>query len=202
MEGSLYALSMGVSGLAGSPASSLLVNYLSNWWNRRKLRKRVFGLIMNKGVSTLCTKLSTKDVLFLDCDKLFQTLNAPQSSEDANKENQKNPVDVMLSYPIIRNHVVNVSNVYKGKIILVSKSLELLKTLPVKEENIYYACFSRSMEENIKVIFSSEKEHHESEIEKYRILREIPESHVYISDSLAELYKKTEEKFGVERESL
>ena len=199
MESSIYAIGVGVSSIAGSPASSLLASYLSNWWNKRKLRKRVFGLLMNKGISTLCSKLTTPDALFLDCDKLFQSLNVPLSSEEASKDTAKNPVDIMLSYPVIRNHVVNISNVYKGKIILVSKSLELLKTLPVKGENTFYACFSRAMEENIKVIFSSESEHHHSEIEKYRILREIPESNVYICESLADLYKKTEEKYDVKR---
>jgi hypothetical protein len=193
---SIYALSSIGSAIAGSPASSVLVGWLSNWWAKRKLRKRVSAMLMMKGVSTLCSKLTTADVLFLDVDKLFQTLNLPSEAGEAVS---RNPVDIVLSYPTIRAHVVNISSVFKGKIVLVSKSLELLHALPVKAENITFACFSKAMEENIKIIFSSDAEHHEAEVQKYRVLREIPEAQMFVAESLADLYKKAEELYGVKR---
>jgi hypothetical protein len=156
---------------------------------------------MLRGVSTLCSKLTTPHVLFLDVDKLFQTLNVPESAA-ADASGQRNPVDVLLSYPVIRAHIVNVASVYKGRIVLVSKSLELIHALPVREEAITFAAFSRQCEENIKVIYPSEAEHHAGEIEKYRIIRELKEEQIFISDSLAELYKKVEERYGVKRVQL
>jgi hypothetical protein len=196
---SIYALSSIGSAIAGSPTSSVIVGWLSNWWAKRKLRKRLSAMLMMKGVSTLCGKLTTADVLFLDVDKLFQTLNLPSEAGEAVS---RNPVDIVLSYPTIRAHVVNISSVFKGRIVLVSKSLELLHALPVKEENITFACFSKAMEENIKIIYSSEVEHHDAEVQKYRVLREIPEAQMFVAESLADLYKKAEELYGVKRQQL
>jgi hypothetical protein len=197
----IYAIGSAVGAMAGSPVSSMFASWLGNWFAKRKLRKRLSALIVLKGVSTLCSKLTTAEVLFLDVDKLFQTLNVPVDAA-ADAAAQRNPVDVLLSYPVIRSHIVNVASVYKGRIVLVSKSLELLHALPVREEAITFACFSRACEENIKVIYPSEAEHHAGEIEKYRILRELPETQMFVSDSLAELYKKVEEKYGVKRVQL
>jgi hypothetical protein len=200
----IYAIGSACGAIAGSPASSMFASWLGNWWAKRKLRKRLSALIMLKGVSTLCTKLTTSDVLFLDVDKLFQTLNVPidAAADAAAQHTPRNPVDIILSYPVIRSHIVNVSSTYKGRIVLVSKSLELLHALPVRHEEITFACFSRACEDNIKVIYPNEAEHHTAEIEKYRILREIPETQMFVSDSLAELYKKVEEKYGVKRVQL
>lgn len=196
---SIYALSSIGSAIAGSPASSVIVGWLSNWWAKRKLRKRLSAMLMMKGVSTLCSKLTTAEVLFLDVDKLFQTLNLPS---EAGEVASRNPVDIVLSYPTIRAHVINIASVFKGRIVLVSKSLELLHALPVKEENITFACFSKAMEENIKIIYSNETEHHDAEVQKYRVLREIPEAQMFVAESLVDLYKKAEELYGVKRQQL
>jgi len=200
----IYAIGSAVMAGAGSPVSSILASWVGNWWAKRKLRKRLSALLMMRGVSTLCAKLTTADVLFLDCDKLFQTLNVPvdASADAASAAQPRNPVDVLLSYPVIRSHIVNVASVYKGRIVLVSKSLELLRALPVREEAITFACFSRACEENIKVIYQSEYDAHQGEVEKYRYLRELREHQMFVSDSLAELYKKVEERYGVKRVQL
>lgn len=199
----IYAIGSAVGAMAGSPMSSVLAGWIGNWWAKRKLRKRLSALLMMRGVSTLCSKLTTTDVLFLDVDKLFQTLNVPvDAAADAAQPAQRNPVDVILSYPVIRSHIVNVASVYKGRIVLVSKSLELLHALPVREEAITFACFSRACEDNIKVIYPSEADAHAGEVEKYRILRELPETQMFVCDSLAELYKKVEERYGVKRVQL
>ena len=197
----IYAIGSAVGAMAGSPVSSIFAGWLGNKWAKYRLRKRLSALIMLRGVSTLCSKLTTADVLFLDVDKLFQTLNVPVDAA-ADAAAQRNPVDVLLSYPVIRSHIVNVASVYKGRIVLVSKSLELLHALPVKEEAITFAAFSRSCEENIKVIYPTEAEAHCGEVEKYRVMRQLPENQMFVSDSLAELYKKTEERYGVKRVQL
>jgi hypothetical protein len=156
-----------------------------------------------KGVSTLCQRLSTSECVYIDCDTLWQGLNAPKDAEShAKNPDEVNPVDCMISYSIIKNHIVNITNVFKGKIVLVSKCLDLLRALPVKNENIFFAGFSKEMEQNIGVIFPSEKEHHEAQINKFRILREIPEERTYICESMKDLYEKTSEKFGSKKVSL
>jgi hypothetical protein len=197
----IYAIGSAVGAMAGSPVSSIFASWLGNKFAKYRLRKRLSALVMLRGVSTLCAKLTTPHVLFLDVDKLFQTLNVAESAA-ADASAQRNPVDVLLSYPVIRAHIVNVASVYKGRIVLVSKSLELIHALPVREEAITFAAFSRQCEENIKVIYPSEHAAHEGEVEKYRIIRELKEEQIFISDSLAELYKKVEERYGVKRVQL
>ena len=199
----IYAIGSAVGAMAGSPASSIFASWLGNKWAKYRLRKRLSALILLRGVSTLCSKLTTAETLFLDVDKLFQTLNVPlDAAADAAAPAQRNPVDVLLSYPVIRSHIVNVASVYKGRIVLVSKSLELLHALPVREEAITFAAFSRACEENIKVIYPSEAAAHSGEVEKYRVMRQLPENQMFVSDSLAELYKKVEERYGVKRVQL
>jgi hypothetical protein len=201
--GSIYAISSGVSAIAGSPASSILADMLFSWWHKRRLRQRVRGLILVKGVSTMCQKLSNSECVYIDCDTLWQTLNAPKDAEThAKNPDEVNPVDAMISYSIIKNHVINICNVFKGKIVLVSKCYDLLRSLPVKNENIYFAAFSKEMETNIGIIFPNEKEHHEAQLQKFRILREIPEERTYVCESMKDLYEKTCEKFGSKKVSL
>ena len=200
--GSIYAIGSGVAALA-SPTSSLLADWFSSWWHKRRLRARVRGLILVKGVSTMCQKLSNSECVYIDCDTLWQNLNAPNCAESlAKNPDEINPVDAMISYSIIKNHIVNITNVFKGKIILVSKCHDLLRALPVKNDNIYFAAFSKEMEQNVGVIFSSEKEHHEAQLNKFRIMRSIPEERTYLCESMKDLYEKTCEKFGSKMVSL
>jgi len=200
----LYAIGSGVSALAGSPASSLLFDWVSNWYHKRRLRQRVRGLVMLKGVTTLCQKLTTSEVVYIDCDSLWQTLQAPRDAEALAKQQngEINPVDAVLAYCTIKRHIINICAVFKGKIVLVSKSLDLLHALPVKHENIYFAAFSKEMESNVTVIFPDVTSHHKAEVDKFRVMREIDEEHTYISDTMKELYDATAEKFGSKRQQL
>jgi hypothetical protein len=204
----VYAIGSGVAAMAGSPASSLLVDWFSSWWNKRRLAKRVRGLVLLKGITSLCTKLTTGEVVYIDCDSLLQTLQMPKDAEELAaqqagvKHPANNPIDVLLAHAVIKNHVINITNVFKGKIVLVSKTLDLLYALPVKRENIYFAAFSKDMEENIGVIFANEAAHHQATVEKFRVMREIAEERVYVCDNLKDLYDKTSEKFGSKRTQL
>lgn len=204
----IYSISSGVAALAGSPASSLLADWLSSWWHKRRLAKRVRGLVLLKGITSLCSKLSTPDVVYIDCDSLLQTLQMPKDAEElaaqqaGAKHPANNPIDLLMCHAVIKNHIINITNVFKGKIVLVSKTLDLLAALPVKRENIYFAAFSKDMEANIGVIFANEADHHRAEVEKFRIMREIDEERIYVCDSMKDLYDKTAEKFGSKRTQL
>lgn len=199
----LYAIGSGVSALAGSPASSLLFDWMTNWFHKRRLRQRVRGLVLLKGVTTLCQKLTTSECVYIDCDSLWQTLQAPVSAEALAKQNGEiNPVDQVLAHATIKRHILNVCSVFKGKIVLVSKSLDMLRALPVRNENIYFAAFSKEMEANVGVIFPDVAAHHKAEVDKFRVMREIDAEHTYISDTMKELYDKTADKFGSKRQQL
>lgn len=194
--GGLYAISAGVSAIAGSPASSIIFDTLASWWTRRKLRHRVRGLVVLKGVTTLTQKLTTPECVYIDVDTLYQQLTVPKDAETLNANPVRNPVDDLLAYSVIKRHIMNITQVWKGKIVFVSKNLELLKTLPIKHENIYFGAFSKDCEKNIaNVIYATPEEHHQAEIQKFRVMRELPEERVFICDTIKELYEKTAEKF-------
>jgi hypothetical protein len=200
MDGaSLYAIGSGVSAIAGSPANSLIFDFLCNWWYKKRLARRVSGLILLKGGTTLCQKLTNNDAVYIDCDHLLQTLQSPVDANDHNKNQPTNPVDLMLSYSVIRKHILNISSIFKGRIILVSKTLDLLMALPVKWNNIHFSAFSKEMETNIGIIYPNENAHHQAEIEKFRIMRLVDEDHTYIVDSLKDLYDKTAERFDTKK---
>jgi hypothetical protein len=189
----LYAIGSATAAIAGSPASTLVFEWLANWYHKKRLSKRVRGLILLKGVTTMCQKLTSPDCVYIDCDSLYQQLNAPKSAEDVSKV--ANVVDDLLSFSIIKKHILNITSVFKGKMILVSKNPELLKSLPVKNENIFFAAFSRDMEQNIGVIFPNESDHHAAEISKYRIMLDLDEERMFLNENLKELYENVCKKF-------
>jgi hypothetical protein len=200
---SVYAISSGISAIAGSPVSSVIGNWLGKWFLKRRLKRRSGGLLIMKGVSTLCQKLTTPTHLYLDVDRLYQQLTAPKSAEELNKATPHNPVDDYLAYPIIKNHISNISSVFKGKIILVSKSLDLLHAMPIYPESILFGCFSKDMEESVgQIIYSSPTEHNEAIVEKFRDLQKLPSNQVVYVSTLNELLDKTAAHFGSTRVSV
>lgn len=206
--GSLYAIGSAVGAVAGSPATSAIFDAMGNWWTRRKLRHRVRGLVMMKGCSTLCERLTTTDCVFIDCDKLLQNLTVPVDAEaaaadaKAKKPDEPNPVDKLLCYSIIKKHVINISTVWKDRIILVSRHLDLLEMLPVQKKNIHFCAFSKEAEKNLGVIYSNEAEHAEAQLNKFRTIQELPETQVYIVDSLKEAYDATKARFDCKKSAL
>lgn len=197
---SIYAISSGISAIAGSPVSSVIGNWIGKWFLKRRLKRRSGGLLIMKGVSTICQKLTTPTHLYLDVDRLYQQLTAPKSAEDLANKSQHNPVDDYLAYPIIKNHIANISSVFKGKIILVSKSLDLLHAMPIYPESIIFGCFSKDMEENVgSIIYSNNIEHNSAIVEKFRDLQKLPPNQVIMVSTLNELYDKVATHFGSSR---
>ena len=195
---SVYGISSGVSAIAGSRLTKAFGSFIASWIIKRRLKKRCHGLLVMKGVSTLCEKLTTSNVLYLDVDKLYQQLNQPISAEDMAKKNTPhNPVDDYLAYPIIKNHILNISGVFKGQIVLVSKSIDLLHAMPIYDASISFYAFSKTMEENVgNIIYNSQEEHHQAIITKFRAVNHLPKPQISYVSSMAELYEKVSEKYG------
>lgn len=194
---SIYALSSGAIAAATSPPSSAVASWLSaRYWKWRN-RKKIFGCLIMKGKTTICNKLNSRDppFLFLDVDTLYEKYAAPA---EANTVNQiPSQLENYMIYPLIREHIQRCSQLYKGSIVLVSSNLDLLKSCPVYFSQIHFFPFSKEMEENIGVIFPSEKEHTAATINKFRYLREIPATQTTVVESLGDMEKKIKEKFGI-----
>lgn len=199
----LYALGSAVGAVAGSPATSAIFDMVGDWWRKRKLRHRVRGLVMMKGISTLCERLTTTDCVFIDCDRLLQSLTVPADAEaSAKKQEDRNPVDKLLIYSIIKKHVINICSVWKDRIVLVSKHLDLLDMLPVQRKHISFCAFSKEAEKNLGVIYANEAEHAESQLNKFRTIQELPETHVFVVDSLKEAYDAVKVRYDCKKSAL
>ena len=190
---SVLALSS-VAGTVGKSVSGIFSTWMYTKYKKWRLKKRLTGVLLLKGVSTICQKLSNNEVLFFDIDVLYRELTAPKEAVEDHKE--PTVVENFTAYPILRNHVFNLTNIYKGQIIIVSHSLELLRAVGIYEENIKFYAFSKDMEKNIGVIFPTEIDRAYAELTKFRNIRDMDAEQIVLVDSLQDLEKKLKEKYS------
>jgi len=188
---SVLALSS-VAGSVGKSMGGILSNWIYHKYKKWRLKKRLTGVLLLKGVSTLCQKLSNSEVLLFDIDVIYRELTAPKEASD---HKEPTVVENFTAYPILRNHVFNLTNIYKGQIIVVSHNLELLRAVGIYDENIKFYAFSKNMETNIGVIFSSEIDRAHAELTKFRYIRELNENQFVLVESLQDLEKKIKEHY-------
>jgi hypothetical protein len=192
----LYALSTAVLGTANSSLGKAFTNYCYSKWMGWRLKKRLHAVVLLKGVSTLCQKFSSVDVLFLDVDVLFEQLTAPKEASDIGKK--PTVLESFMAYPIIRNHLYSVSRVFKKNIVCVSHSHELLQALSISSDNTWFYAFSREMDERTLPLFNgSETLHAESVVNKLRTRDRFEESKIVVVESMADLESKIKLKFGI-----
>ena len=189
---SVYSLSS-VAGAVGKSMGGIFSNWIYHKYKKWKLKKRLTGVLLLKGVSTLSQKMSNSQVLLFDIDVIYRELTSPKEASD-NKE--PSVVENFTAYPLLKNHVFNLTNIYKGQIIVISHNLELLRAVGIYEENITFYAFSKNMEQNIGVIFPSEIDRAHAELTKFRYIRELNESQIVLVDNLADLERKIKERYN------
>ena len=161
-----------------------------------KLKRRLHAVILMKGCSTLCQKFSSSEHLFLDIDLLFEQLTAPKEAAEANKP--PTILEAYMAYPILRNHLYNISRAFKNQIIIVSKSYELVRALNIPHANTHAFFFSKEMDDRTLPLFNGdEKAHAESIVKKLRAREHFDDSHIVVCESMADLESKLKIKFGI-----
>lgn len=190
----LYAISSTALGM-NSSIGRLFTNYVYNKIMSWRLKRRLHGIILLKGVSTLCEKHSSNNILFLDIDKLFNELTAPKDATEANKA--PSVLDSYMAYPIIRNHLYSISRCFKKNIVCVSHNIELLNALSIPTENTWFYAFSKEMDQRTGPLFPDEKAHADSIVSKLRIRDQFEEDHVIIVESMADLDVKIKIRFNI-----
>jgi len=189
---SVYALSS-VAGAVGKSMGGIFSNWIYHKYKKWRLKKRLTGVLLLKGVSTICQKLSNSEVLLFDIDVIYRELTSPREATD---HKEPSVVENFTAYPILRNHVFNLTNIYRGQIIVVSHNLELLRAVGIYEENITFYAFSKNMEQNIGVIFPNETERAHCELTKFRYIRELKENQIVLVDNLQDLEKKIRDRYN------
>lgn len=182
-----------LAGTVGKSVGGIFGTWIYHKYKKWRLKKRLTGVLLLKGVSTLSQKLSNSEVLLFDIDVLYRELTSAREASDVHKE--PSVVENFTAYPILRNHVFNLTNIYKGQIIVVSHNLELLRAVGIYESNITFYAFSRSMETNIGVIFPSEIDRAHCELTKFRYIRELNEEQIVLVDNLVDLERKIKERY-------
>ncbi len=190
----VYAISSLATAISSSPGKALTAWLYHNFMKWR-LKKKLFGLVLLKGCSTLCQKFSSNEILFFDVDVLYHQLTAPKEASEVN--HVPSVVENYTAYPILRTHLYNLSKVYKNKIVIVSKSLELLKALGIYDDHIYLYAFNKDMENKIGLIYPDEKSHQEAEVQKFRIKDQMKPDHVIVVESLNDLDNKIKLMFNI-----
>jgi len=195
----VYAISSLATAISSSPGRAI-TSWLCHQFCKWRLKKKLFGVVLLKGCSTLCQKLSSNEILFFDVDVLYHQLTAPKEASEVDKK--PSVVENYTAYPILRTHLFNLSKVYKNRIVIVSKSLELLKALGIYDDHLYFYAFSREMEEKVGLIYSDEAHHKEAEVEKFRIKDQMKASNVIIVETMADLETKLKTQFSINKLNL
>jgi hypothetical protein len=195
----VYAISSLATAISSSPGRAL-TSWLCHHFLKWRLKKKLFGVVLLKGCTTLCEKLSSSEILFFDVDVLYHQLTAPKDASEVDKK--PSVVENYTAYPILRTHLFNLSKVFKNRIVIVSKSLELLKALGIYDDHLYFYVFSKEMEEKAVLIYSDEKQHKEAEVEKFRIKDQMKASNVVIIESMSDLETKLKTMFKINALSL
>jgi hypothetical protein len=190
----VYAISSLATAISSSPGRAL-TSWLCHQFLKWRMKKKLFGVVLLKGCTTLCEKLSSNEILFFDVDVLYNQLTAPKSAEEVHKK--PSVVENYTAYPILRTHLYNLSKVYKNRIVIVSKSLELLKALGIYDDHLYFYAFSKEMEEKVGLIYTDETLHKQAEVNKFRIKDQMNSSNVVIIESMADLEAKLKTQFGI-----
>ena len=192
----IYSISTAALSL-NSSLGRAFTQYLYSKFMSWKLKRRLHAVILMKGCSTLCQRFSSSEHLFLDIDLLFEQLTAPKEAAEANKP--ATILESFMAYPILRNHLYNISRAFKKDIIIVSKSHDLVRALNIASANTHFFAFSKEMDERTGPLFPDEKAHAESIVKKLRTREYFDENHIVVCETMADLEAKLKHKFGILR---
>ena len=163
-------------GSATGVASLFLLSKLMLWWYRR----RVSGLVLLKGKTTICKELSSDKLLFVDVDEY---LEKKEGYGDAQGDKAK----MMLLYTQLRADVDKMIRAYQKPVIFVSRHKQLLKVLGIKKERMWFVCASREAHKKSELLYKKAEEYAADEAERLRLLRDFKDDHVKVFDALAEI---------------
>jgi hypothetical protein len=181
-----------IASTVGKSVGGIFTNWIYQKYKKWRLRNRLTAVLLLKGSTTICQKLSDPNTLFFDIDVIYRQLTAPKEATD---HSEPTVIENFTAYPILRNHIFNLTNIYKNNIVVVSHSLELLRAIGIYEKNITFYAFSKSMEQNIGVIFPSPLDRANAELTKFRLIRDLTPEQIVLVDNLQDLEKKIKEQY-------
>lgn len=176
-----------ITGSAGGVAGIFFLSKLLSWWYRR----RVSGLVLLKGKTTICNELSSDKLLFLDLDMLMEKM--PNFAE-ANKSKS----DMVLLHTALKEMMDKLLRAYQKPIVFVSRHHDLLKVLGLKRKKIYFVCGSKEAHKKAELMYKDPAQFASDEAERLRLLQQIKEKNVKVYDNLSEVKNIVKRLFKLE----
>lgn len=182
----MEAFAAQAAGSATGVASLFLLSKMMLWFYRR----RISGLVLLKGKSTICKNISSEKLLFIDIDEYLE-------KKDGFAEAKDNKSKMMLLYTQLRSDVDKMIRAYGKPVVFVSRHRELLKVLGIKKEKMYFVCASRDAHKKSELLYDNAEEFAQDEAERLRLLREFKDKQVKVFNELADIPKVVKECFKV-----
>jgi hypothetical protein len=177
-------------GSATGVASLFLISKLMLWWYRR----RVSGLVLLKGKSTICKSLSSERLLFVDIDEYLE-------KKEGYKEALEDKAKMMLLYTALRSDVDKMIRSYQKPVVFVSRHKQLLKILGIKKDKIHFVCASREAHKKSELLYNKPEEYAADEAERLRLLRDFKDEKVKVFEALADIADIVKKLFKVREDA-
>ena len=179
-----------VVGSTTGVASLFLISKLMLWWYRR----RVSGLVLLKGKTTICKKLSNDKLLFVDIDDYLE-------KKEGYKEALEDKSKMMLLYTALRSDVDKMIRSYQKPVVFVSRHKQLLKVLGIKKERLWFLCASRDAHKKSELLYNKAEEYAADEAERLRLLREFKDEKVKVFEQLTDINDIVKKLFKVKTDA-
>lgn len=180
-----------ITGSASGVAGIFMLSKLLTWYYRR----RVNGLVLLKGKTTLCNELSSDKLLFLDIDMLL----AKMPNYDMAKTSKS---DMILIHTAFKEVIDKLLRQYHKPVVFVSRSYELLRLIGVRQKKIHFVCASQEAHKKAELMYKDAVEFAKDEAQRLRLLQSVKAKNVRVFDNLADLKKKVKEIYDVNDLSL
>lgn len=187
----MEALIAQVGGSAGGVASIFMLGKLLAWYYKRK----VSGLVLLKGKTTICNELGSEKLLFLDLDMFLEKM---PNYEDALKSKS----DMVLLHTALKEQIEKLMRVYQKPVVLVSRSYELLRIIGLKRKRIHFVCASKEAHRKAELMYKDAQQFASDEAQRLRLMNEIRPDNVKVFDNLADIKKIVAQVYNVKETRL
>ena len=180
-----------MTGSAGGVAGIFMLSKLLTWYYRR----RVNGLVMLKGKTTLCNELSSEKLLFLDLDMLLEKMPNYETAKASRS-------DMILIHTAFKEVIDKLLRHYHKPVVFVSRSFELLRLIGVRPKKIHFVCASQEAHKKATIMYKERDEYIGDEAQRLRLLQQVKQSKVKVFDNLEDIKKIVKEIYNVNDLSL
>lgn len=183
----MEAIATQVGGSTAGIAGFFFISKVLAWWYKR----RVSGLVLLKGRTTLCSEMSNERLLFLDVDAYLEKM-------EEYKEAENNKGQMILLYTALKSKVDKMIRAYQKPVVMVSRHRDLLRVLGVPNKRIWFVCASQEAHQKAKLMYRDETQFAHDEAQRLRLLQTIKKNNVRVFEKLSDMKDIVRRIFKIE----